>query len=208
MQCLDELKNTIYEKRAEMPAGHAMLVGISGIDASGKGFIANKLAEWLEGAGFRVALINIDGWLNLPRVRFSEIHPDRHFYQYALRLDDAFERLILPLKLHREVDIVIDHADETAIEFVPRRHIYSGIDIVLVEGIFIFKQAYIRHFDLKIWVDCAFEIALTRAVGRRQEGLDAGATVSAYQTIYFPAQKHHLAVDDPVSHCDLIIENE
>jgi hypothetical protein len=36
-----------------------------------------------------VALLNVDGWLNLPAKRFSREQPGEHFYRYALRLDAA-----------------------------------------------------------------------------------------------------------------------
>jgi pantothenate kinase-related protein Tda10 len=43
----------------------ALLVGISGIDGSGKGFIATRVRDRLERLDLRVALLNVDGWLNL-----------------------------------------------------------------------------------------------------------------------------------------------
>ena len=78
-----------------------MLVGLSGIDASGKGFIAHKLAAELRRRRLRVALIGVDGWLNLPSVRFGSPEPGRHFYDNALRLDEMFEQLVVPLVRQR-----------------------------------------------------------------------------------------------------------
>ena len=62
----------------------------------------------------------------------------------------------------------------------------------MLEGIYLLKRALQAHYDLSVWIDCSFETARGRAVARAQEALPPEATVSAYQTIYFPAQKIHV----------------
>ncbi len=202
---IGKLAETIIEKRSEMPCAHAILVGISGIDASGKGFITAKIAKNL--SGYTVAVINADGWLNLPDVRFDHARPAENFYENALRLDEMFERLILPLKENRTVDIVMDYAEETAAEFRPHRYALDDIDIILLEGIFLFKREYTHHFDLKIWIDCSFETALERAINRSQEELSRDETIEAYETTYFPAQRLHFENDLPINSADIVFEN-
>jgi len=71
MNQLDFLTSKIVAKRAERTAEQAVLVGISGIDAGGKGFITEKIAKRLQELGWRVATINADDWLNLPEVCLS-----------------------------------------------------------------------------------------------------------------------------------------
>ena len=61
----------IIEKRKALSPQHALLVGISGIDASGKGFVTTRIAESLQKRGIKLAVISADGWLNLPHVRFT-----------------------------------------------------------------------------------------------------------------------------------------
>jgi uridine kinase len=204
---LENLKAEVIGRRANLPVDRALLVGISGIDASGKGFVSERIAAALTAAGYRVALINADGWLNLPHVRFAGDDSDRgrHFYENALRLDEMFERLVLPLAAHREVDLTMDFAAETADDYRPQRVVFTDIDIILLEGIFIFKRRFTVHFDLKVWLDCYPDTALTRAIARQQEGLSPAQTIAAYQTIYFPAQKYHLEIDDPRSVADIVV---
>ena len=85
--------------------GRALLVAISGIDASGKGVIAARLAAALERAGFRVALIALDPWHHPARVRFAERDPGGHFFKNAFRFDELFERVIEPLRRDRAIDL-------------------------------------------------------------------------------------------------------
>lgn len=205
MNDLGELADSIIAKRREIDASRALLVGISGIDASGKGFVASQLAERL--ANLNVAVINVDGWLNLPNVRFTDADHGRHFYENAFRLEEMFESLILPLKQDRSIDITADLAEETATKFRPLNYVFDNIDIILLEGIFIFKKPYVDHFDRRIWVECSFLTALKRAVARSQEGLSSNETIAAYEKIYFPAQRLHNDVDSPKFTADIIFLN-
>lgn len=203
-----ELIEPILYKRREVSPKKSVLVGISGIDASGKGFIAAKLAERLENKGFNIAVINVDGWLNLPHIRFTDQDHGRHFYENALRLDEMFESLVLPLKQKRSIRITEDLAEETAVEFRPHQYDFKDIDIILLEGIFLFKPEYIDYFDLKVWVECSFETAMDRAVSRSQEGMTADETIAAYERIYFPAQRLHFQLDSPQTASDLTLQND
>jgi len=197
----------IIVERQVTSAQRSILVGISGIDASGKGFITEKIAQRLQEAGWRVATINADDWLNPPEVCLSQRTPGEHFYKHAMRFDEMFDRLIIPLKENRAVSFVADCADAKGNR---RKHIYEfrKIDIVLLEGIFLFKPAYRHHFDLTVWVDCSFATALKRAITRCQEGLSPAETIRAFSTIYFPAQRIHFGRDNPQVAADFIIRND
>jgi len=202
-----KFRDGIVVQRARTPANRAVLVGISGIDASGKGFITEKIAQRLQEAGSRVATINADDWLNTPEVCMSRRSPGEHFYEHAMRFDRMFDQLIVPLKENRAVSFVADCADAKGNR---RKHRYEfrKIDIVLLEGIFLFKPTYRRHFDLTAWVDCSFATGLKRAMTRCQEGLPPAETIRAFSTIYFPAQRIHFSRDNPQGAADFIIQND
>jgi uridine kinase len=204
---LSTLLASISSKRITAPPDRSVLIGISGIDASGKGYVSAKLEAGLKRHGMRTALINIDGWLNLPDVRFSDSDPGRHFYDNALRLDEMFEQLILPLKTDRSIRLSADLAEETATEYHRFEYVFDDVDVILLEGIFLFKRRYLKYFDLKVWIDCSFETALERAVIRSQEGLDPESTIRSYEKTYFPAQRLHFAIDHPLAVADLVYDN-
>src|SRR5256885_2389270 len=207
MNQLDLLAFQIVATPAEKSAQHANPVAISGIDAGGKGFITEKIAQRLRESGWRVATINADDWLNLPEVCLGQRAPGEHFYEHAMRFDEMFDQLIVPLKKNRAISFIADCADAKGNR---RKHRYEfrRIDIVLLEGIFLLKRAYREHFDLTAWVECPFDIALERAIERGQEGLPPAQTVKAFETIYFPAQRIHFTRDNPQAAADFIIQNE
>ena len=198
----------IARKRDAVVPNRAVLVGISGIDGSGKGFVSAELADALRAESLNVALISADDWLNLPHVCMNDDNYAEHFYQHAIRFDEMFEQLIFPLKQNREINITADCADAKATTLRKHRYEFRKIDIVLLEGIFLFKPRYRGHFDLRIWIECSFETALERAIARSQEGLPPAETIEAFETIYFPAQRIHLARDKPREAADCIVKND
>ncbi len=191
------LLDAVTTRRRRVGRERAVLVALTGIDASGKGHVAARLSASLASSGLRVANLNVDGWLDLPRVRFSASNPARHFYQHAIRVDPLFGQLVCPLRAHRSVDITMKFADETAVEYSRRRCHLSNIDVIVLEGIFLLKRDLQHYYDLACWIECTFETALERAVARAQEGLSPEDTTHAYRTIYFPAQQIHLRRDSP-----------
>ncbi len=195
-------------QRATIPSPRAMLVAISGIDGSGKGYVAKEIAAMLGQHQLRVANINIDGWLNLPHRRFSATNPAEHFYNHAIRFDELFAQLILPLRENRSVDIVADYAEETATEYRKHTYHFEAIDVILLEGIYLLQRQFCSYYDLAFWIECTFQTALERAIARAQEGLPPEETVKAYQTIYFPAQAIHFERDQPQVAATAIISND
>jgi uridine kinase len=204
---LPGLVDILHAARDTHDPTRALLVGLSGIDGAGKGWVARQLEVALTDRGFRLAVLNVDGWLNLPHVRFGPGRPDRHFYTHALRLEEFRTTLLRPLQAGRSVDVVADFAEETATTFRPHRYRYQDVDVVLAEGIYLFRKQLRDSFDLAVWVECSFDTALARALVRAQEGLPPEATIEAYRTIYFPAQDHHFRVDQPREGADLVLAN-
>jgi uridine kinase len=200
--------SAILKLRGSKDANQALLVGVSGIDGSGKGFVADRIVATLLARQVRAVLIHGDGWLNLPEKRFHPLNAGQHFYEHAFRMDDMFERFILPLKRNRSHHGVMDFAEETATAYRVEPFSFQDVDVIVLECIFLFKRRYRRHCDLAIWIDCSFETALERAIQRGQEGLPPAEAVHAYETIYFPAQRIHFDEDRPRGTADVIVDND
>ena len=205
---LDVAVEAVLAARKRVPARHAALVAVSGIDASGKGYVSQRLAARLEDSGLRVALTGADGWLNLPPKRFDPANPAEHFYRHAFRFDEMFERLILPLRDARSIRLEADFTEETASVYRKQLYVWENVDVVLLEGIYLLRPEFLPHYDLAVWIDCTFDTAIERAIARGQEGLPPEETVRAFRTIYLPAQEIHFARDDPKASADLVLAND
>ena len=208
MANIDDLVASILNKRAIATENRSLLVGISGIDGCGKGFVAAQIEAHLALHAVASAVINVDGWLNLPDRRFDPNEPAKHFYAHGIRFEELFDQLVIPLRNHRSVNVVTDFAEETARTYRKHTYRFKNVDVLLLEGIFLFKRDYRELFDCTIWVDCSFSTALARALTRKQEGLSLAATITAYDTIYFPAQRIHMEKDHPREAADLVFAND
>ena len=208
MSDLQTVVSQILDARRSVPAQRSVLAAITGIDGCGKGYVTARIVNALQTKGIRAAGINIDGWLNLPHKRFTAPNPAEHFYLHALRFEEMFVQLILPLRDQRSLRIEADFAEETATEY--RRHLYEfvDIDVIALEGIYLLKRTFLAYYDLSIWIECSFETALERAIARAQEGLPPEDTVRAYRTIYFPAQEIHFQRDNPKAAAMVIVNND
>jgi uridine kinase len=198
----------IRATRQRITTLRSVLVGVTGIDGAGKGYLTARIVKGLRRGGLHAVGINADGWLNLPHVRFGENRRAEHFYRHAIRFEALFEQLILPLKRRRSHAVLADFAEETAREFRKHEYAFFDVDVIVLEGIYLLKPPHRDYFDLVFWVDCSFETALERALARAQEGLSATETARAYETIYFPAQRVHLQRDHPREAAHFIIVND
>jgi uridine kinase len=204
---IDEVVKRIVARRAEVPENRSLLLGISGIDGCGKGYVAAQIEARLAQHTVTSAVINVDGWLNLPDKRFDRDAPAEHFYENAIRFEAFFSELVIPLRDQKSINLIADFVEETARQYQKHTYNIENVDVILVEGIFLFKQPYRSLFDLAIWVDCSFATALARALQRAQEGLPPAETIAAYETIYFPAQRIHFDRENPRGSADLILDN-
>jgi uridine kinase len=85
---MDSTKNftkLILERYYDHSADHVFTVAVSGIDASGKGYVAKCLERELTVKGLRVANINIDHWQNPIPIRLKRDNAAENFYQNVFR---------------------------------------------------------------------------------------------------------------------------
>ncbi len=208
MSTLQTVVDEILDARSSIPSKRSVLTAITGIDGCGKGYVTARIVDALQTKGIRAVAINIDGWLNLPDRRFDASNPAEHFYLHAIRFEEMFAQLILPLRDRRSLRIVADYAEETATEY--RRHVYEfeDVGVIVLEGIYLLKRAFQAYYDLSMWIECSFDTALERAISRSQEGLPPEETIRTYRTIYFPAQEIHFQRDNPKAGATLIVNND
>ncbi len=198
----------ILQRRRIVPKKRALLVGVSGIDGSGKGFVGQLLDRELAAQGWKVALIGADPLQNPLTVRLSGTQPARHFYEHVLRWDELFGDVIDPLVAARGVDVEVNAIRTDVDRYYPLRWRFDDVAIVVLEGIFLFKRALVNRFDVKVWVECTFATALARAQARNQENQPPEVIERDYQRIYHAAQRLHFERDTPRALADVIVVND
>src|SRR5262249_9206758 len=160
MSELKPVAEAILSKRTSVLPTQSVLAAVSGIDGCGKGYVTARLVAELQKLGVHAVGINIDGWLNLPSRRFNAARPAEHFYQHAIRFEEMFEQLIVPLKRQRSIRVEMDFAEETAQTY--RRHTFDfkEVDVIVLEGSYLLKRAVLHHYHWTMCVGCSYGAGL------------------------------------------------
>jgi uridine kinase len=207
MDSVDELTGVVIEQYNLHSHSSVFTVGISGIDASGKGYIGKLLQEQLEKKGYKVANINTDPWQNPLPVRLQKENPAENVYENIFRWNDFFEQLIFPLQKNKSIYLETEGIHTHSDEYYPLIYDFNDIDILLIEGILLFKKKYLSYYDYRIWIDCSFETGLKRAIKRNVEKLDEESLILDYQIFYYAAQQLHFEKDNPQDAANIIFVN-
>jgi len=205
---ISSLTQNVLDAFAKHSKASLFTVAISGIDASGKGYTTKHLQGALEKERYKVANINIDPWQNPIPVRLRKENAAENVYENIFRWDNFFDRLIFPLQKNKSIYLETEGIRSDADVYYPLIYDYNNLDILLIEGILLFKKQYLSHYDYKIWIDCSFETGLQRAVQRNIENLDQERLIHDYETYYYAAQRLHFEKDDPQSAADVIFDND
>ncbi|MDD9900633.1 MAG: uridine kinase [Alphaproteobacteria bacterium] len=191
--------------------GAPLVVGINGIDGSGKTTLSKKLGALLKGRGYSVCCISIDNFHyprehryrrgeNSPEAYYHDSFNCQAFIQGALR--PVKEAQAYPVKCQvKSHDLAEDRAEA----------VFQDIDentIVLLEGVFIFRPDIIPFLGLKVFVDASFDTILKRVQKRDREIIGSEEKVlKRYRQKYIPGQKLYFKDADPLSVADIVIDN-
>lgn len=208
MNTIGSLAGAVLRKKESYTGDRLFTVAISGIDGAGKGHISRLLQEELERQGLAVANINIDPWQNPIPVRLVKEDPANNIYHTIFRWTDFFEQLVFPLQGNRRIRLETKGIRSDADEYYPLVYDHPAPDILLLEGILLFKREYLSFYDYKIWIGCSFETALQRALERNVEQLSRERLIHDYEVYYHAAQRLHIQKDHPEASADLIFEND
>ena len=129
-------------------------------------------------------------------------------YENIFRWQEFFQQLVIPLQRDKSIQLNTRLIRSDADVYYPFTYHYENLDILLIEGILLFREKYIPCYDYKIWIECSFETGLQRAIHRNVEKLDELQLIFDYNTYYYPAQRLHIDRDNPRSSADIIFNND
>lgn len=73
------LRNALRAKKKHQ----ALVIGINGVDASGKSFMANEMNVYYRALGHKTQLVHVDDFHNESKVRYSGSDPIMSYYNHA-----------------------------------------------------------------------------------------------------------------------------
>jgi phosphoglycolate phosphatase len=186
---------------------HPFILGINGVDLSGKTTFTNNLTSWLKSQGYHTQVVHLDDFHNPSTKRRQGTDPIAAYWQNAFNLHQLETEILAPITQKGCLDKELLLLDLESDRFINRRSYHVKPDsIVLLEGVLLFREPIDRYLTARLFIDVNFDEVLRRASLRDvpRFGQDI---LNTYQTKYIPIQKKYLADYKPQEKADLIIDN-
>lgn len=206
---LDYISEKII-KRKENLKSRCLIIGIEGQGCSGKSVLSNNLKNTLVGKGFKTDIVSIDDFCSKRAVRYSNELPlpEQHYlknFNY-----EFFENCILK----KVKDLGYLFIDEYVLntrtdEFDKKLEInLDEQSILLIEGVFIYRNEFKKYYDYSILLQIGQEEQLKRAT---QRDLSKNGSVeilmNKYLDRYIPAYHLYEELNNPLEFVNLLVDN-
>jgi uridine kinase len=188
---------------------HPLRIAIDGIDAAGKTTLADGLVPPIEARGRSAVRASLDGFHRPRAERYRQgADSPEGYYADSFDYEALIEVLLQPLgpggdrrcRL-RAFDF---HTDTPVHEPIQR---LSTDAVLLLDGVFLLRPELRPYWDVAIFLQVDFEVALQRAINRDQHLFGSPQAVEErYQRRYFPAQRRYLQTVQPHQFADVIIK--
>lgn len=204
------LLTQIFEKIEEQlqnTDSRPYIIGINGVDTSGKSSFSKALLDYLKSIEQKAVLIHLDDFHNPSNIRKKgkdEIHA---YINNAFNLEFLEEKLLKPLKSDGKIDVELTLLDLNTDEYCNTKNFQVDEDtIIIFEGVLLYREPINKYFDYRIFLDITFEEVLERA-RKRDVPIYGEAFLDKYKTKYIPIQKWYLENYKPKESSDLVIDN-
>jgi uridine kinase len=184
-------------------------VAINGIEGSGKTTFCKAFAEFLNSQNIKTIHISIDEFHHPRKIRFRQGRDSAKGYYEDAYNEDFFVDNVLKSSQQNHPTIIAKYHDLETDKILSENPIeISKNTIILTDGAYLFKDIYVDHWDLKIYLKVDFEIAMKRGIERDKESLGGveNATLK-YENRYHQASRMYMEEFDPISKADIAIDN-
>jgi uridine kinase len=187
---------------------HPLRVGIDGVDAAGKTTLANELVPHVEATGRQVIRASIDGFHNVSAVRYRRGRESAEGYYLdsfdAAALAESLLEPFGPEGDRRFRRAVFDHRSDSPLD-LPLES--AAVDAVLLfDGVFLHRPELRRCWDLSVFLDVDFSVAVARAL-RRDPDTPGEEARRLYRVRYVPGQQLYLERERPAASASIVIDN-
>lgn len=199
-----EITNQILSRKQR---SKPLIVGINGVDTSGKSTFTKELDRYLFKVGFKSQIVAIDDFHNPSQIRNSEKDPVISYINNAFDTRKIEDELLKPIDTYGILDKELLLLDLEKNEFINRkRYVVDKDTIILFEGVLLYREPLNQYFDFRIFIDISFDEVLERAV-KRDVSLFGDTVIEKYKNKYIPIQKLYIERNAPKDISDIIIDN-
>jgi len=199
--------NAIEEKLNQNQQSTTHVIGINGVDTSGKTVFAVAFEKYLKSRGYKTMLIHLDDFHNPREVRNKGTDPVQSYIDNAFNLELLVNEILKPVSQGQTVSKELTLLDLETDKFSNIQH-YQIVKntVVILEGVLLYREPLDEHFSIRVFLDVEFDEVLRRA-GKRDEVRFGPELIKKYESRYIPVQKRYFAEFNPIERSDILIDN-
>lgn len=130
------------------------IVGISGFGGAGKSTLANDLAKTVGGY-----VVGVDAF-------FKNTTDENYSLWEIIDFDRLEQEVLVPFQEGRDISYsAFDWENNT----LGQKQEMPTTDLLIVEGVGLFRPNLMQYFDFSIWIDCPLDVAIARGKKRDKE---------------------------------------
>lgn len=202
-----EIFNKIEKDITKNKSNNAFIIGVNGVDTSGKTKFSLALHRYLVSCGYDTIIIHMDDFHNLRSIRNSGDNEIDSYIDNAFNLELLEQEILSKIKENNSIDIELSLVDlESDTRTNKNRYKIEKETIVIIEGVLLYRHPIENYFDYKIYLDIEFEEVLRRAEIRDVPiyGIDF---LQRYKRKYIPIQLWYIENCMPKQKSDIVIDN-
>lgn len=185
----------------------AFVVGVNGIDTSGKTKFAEALGKFLLSRKHKIQVINLDDFHNPKEIRYSGDNQAENYYNKSFDIKTIINKLLIPIHRKSEFNIELDTLNLQTDKYETKKsYAFDKDTIVIFEGVFLFRKELSPFIDYKIFIEIPLKESKNRAIAR-DVPLYGEEVMKKYDEKYLPAQIKYIKEFPPSEIADMIIEN-
>ena len=200
LQIFENILNEIKKRKQE---NKAFVLGINGIDGSGKTEFAKNFKKFLLSQKINAQIIHIDDFCNSKNIRYSGNNQVYNCFYKTFNIDCIVRNLLVPAwnnnDFTTELTLLNLHTDKYEIK---KKYICDKETIIIFEGVYLFRKEFISYIDYKIFLDISL-----KECRKKIENRDGKNTVRKLNKKYLPAQRKYMKESLPLEVADMIVNN-
>ena len=189
------------------PHDRPFVLGVTGIDASGKTHFAFDLGAHIESYGLSVQLVHVDDFHHPKSARYQDSDEAESYFHRSFDLGTLVDRVLEPISREGSLNVELQLLDLATDSYqLHQRYEVRPESVVILEGVFLFRDALHCYLDLSVFLEVPFDVARDRGCARDASNLGEDAQ-RRYDEKYLLAQRRYIDRVAPWRLADFVVEN-
>lgn len=203
LSIFNRINSEILQKERNKP----IIIGINGVDTSGKTTFASYFETFLKWKGHKTQLIHLDDFHNELKIRKAMENEIDSYIANAFNLEVLTNTILEPASKNETVNCQLNLLDLDSDKFTNKKHFAIDQEtIILIEGVLLFRPPIDKYLDIRIFIDISFEEVLKRAEERDVPKYGV-SFLDIYKGKYIPVQQKYISTWKPKENSDIVINN-